>query len=871
MNAKMSGSVLPVAEANDNPLRWGSSAAFLRLAVVCMLAGSGAYGIAVVAFAPGQASRILAVLLLASVAVVAAYFLLRERVGAVVRTLSLGVWASVTFISFFFGGVGGTLIIIYPLTILLTGWLIGTRMAVLLTALTVLTTFAFTLCELAGVLPVAPPTSPVLRWVVQCFVFVLSAALITHAVRSYRQRLDEVQRLGAELAQRSAELQAREADLNRAQAVSQVGSWVYDLVNDRMVLSDETCRIFGVAPGSTGDYTTYRSHVHPPDRKSVDRAWRAAIEGQGVFDNEHRIRCGKVVRWVRQRAEFEFDSTGRAVRSVGTTQDVTDRRRKAALTELLEALARATNEAPTPELAMRACLERIYSYGNWALGHVAIFEPGQFRGEPPVSFWRSDDMQRFKAFISYSDRFSYSAPTGRFVGAAVRDRRAVWVEDFGKLEGRGRAAVAAGFGLRAGLAFPVFAGGEVAGFLEFFARSARPPDELLLEAVHTITGQLSRLIERRRGETELERRVIQRTAELEAANRELNSFSYAIAHDMRAPVRAINGFSEIVLRANEGRLDEASVGYLRRIVAGSRHMGYLIDDLLKLARLSRQEMRRQPVDLSAMASSVAAEIALAQPQRRVPVEVRPGMTVEADATLMRAVLDNLIGNACKPRGRRRRTLRSASRKAMARWRISYVTTVSVSTCATPTSCSCPSSGCITPTSLKAPASDSPPSSASSTVTAAVSGSTANRAAAPRCSSRCPLATEAPCRGCAGDGHRLALGHRTAHSPTKQKGGVNERIRGSQEEHSLQSHPPRPCDAGAWRTGRGRCRGGGRCARLSVATGTHAGHGVAGQRGRHPRAIGRAKADRELEATNRHRQSAERGRYHRFANPRRSGA
>ena len=149
----------------------------------------------------------------------------------------------------------------------------------------------------------------------------------------------------------------------------------------------------------------------------------------------------------------------------------------------------------------------------------------------------------------------------------------------------------------------------------------------------------------------LESRVAQRTAELEIANSELNSFSYTIAHDMRAPVRAINGFSEMVLKNNEGKLDAISVGHLKRVVAGSRHMGALIDDLLNLARLSRQEMRRQSFSMSETAEGVITALATAQPQRAVSVVVQSQIQAYADPGLARAVLDNLIGNAWKFTGK----------------------------------------------------------------------------------------------------------------------------------------------------------------------------------------------------------------------------
>ena len=116
---------------------------------------------------------------------------------------------------------------------------------------------------------------------------------------------------------------------------------------------------------------------------------------------------------------------------------------------------------------------------------------------------------------------------------------------------------------------------------------------------------------------------------------------------MRAPVRAINGFAELVLRHNEGGLDATSLGHLRRIVAGSLHMSNLIDDLLNLARLSRQEMKRQRFDLSSVAGSIAAELRAANPPRHVEISIQADMPINADPGLMRAALDNLISNAWK--------------------------------------------------------------------------------------------------------------------------------------------------------------------------------------------------------------------------------
>jgi signal transduction histidine kinase len=145
----------------------------------------------------------------------------------------------------------------------------------------------------------------------------------------------------------------------------------------------------------------------------------------------------------------------------------------------------------------------------------------------------------------------------------------------------------------------------------------------------------------------LEQRVAERTRQLELANRELESFSYSVSHDLRAPLRAIDGFSQILSRNYERLLDEKGKDYLGRVQRASQRMGELIDDILHLSRVGRQEMTRAPVDLSRLAQEIAGELCQAEPERRVEFAIAPGMVVEADARLMRIALENLIGNAWK--------------------------------------------------------------------------------------------------------------------------------------------------------------------------------------------------------------------------------
>jgi PAS domain S-box-containing protein len=145
----------------------------------------------------------------------------------------------------------------------------------------------------------------------------------------------------------------------------------------------------------------------------------------------------------------------------------------------------------------------------------------------------------------------------------------------------------------------------------------------------------------------LEQRVRERTAELEASNQELESFSYSVSHDLRAPLRALHGFSHLLTEEYAGCIDANGQHYLARIRAASQRMGDLIDNLLDLARVSRQELKRAQIDLSAMAEEALAELREQQPQRTVSWSVAPNLSAQADPVLIKALLDNLLRNAWK--------------------------------------------------------------------------------------------------------------------------------------------------------------------------------------------------------------------------------
>jgi len=156
--------------------------------------------------------------------------------------------------------------------------------------------------------------------------------------------------------------------------------------------------------------------------------------------------------------------------------------------------------------------------------------------------------------------------------------------------------------------------------------------------------------ERKRAEDDIRKlnsQLVQRSAQLEASNKELEAFSYSVSHDLRAPLRGIDGFSQAVLEDYDEKLDESGRSYLRRVRAASQRMSQLIDAMLNLARLTRAEIHTQTFDMSAVVRAILDDFQKMEPDRQVECIVANNVFATADPQLLRAVLENLLGNAWK--------------------------------------------------------------------------------------------------------------------------------------------------------------------------------------------------------------------------------
>jgi PAS domain S-box-containing protein len=231
---------------------------------------------------------------------------------------------------------------------------------------------------------------------------------------------------------------------------------------------------------------------------------------------------------------------------------------------------------------------------------------------------------------------------------AIRERSALWIESLDEWRTRyPDDPVAHSEGGHAAAVIPLVTLDGSVGVVSITFLSARRFDDDERRFLLSVCQQCTQALERAR----LYDSELRRAVELRSVNHELESFAYSVSHDLRSPLRGIDGFSKLVVERYSDRLDDAGKGYLARIQAATVRMSSLIDDLLKLSRVTRTELHLQSVDVSDMAHDVLIDLVTAEPGRNITSVIEPGMVAQADSQLLRVVLENLLGNAWKFTGK----------------------------------------------------------------------------------------------------------------------------------------------------------------------------------------------------------------------------
>ena len=402
-----------------------------------------------------------------------------------------------------------------------------------------------------------------------------------------------------------------QARLKKAQAIGHVGSWEYDLSTGQIWGSDESFRIYGMTPPPDNALSITQIEACIPERERVHQALADLINENRPYNLQFTIHplndAPPVI--ITSIAELLRDERGQPVRVVGVIHDVTEQVKALEALRASEARFRGLVEQSIAGIYIFS--RDRYLYVNRRFAEIFGYDEAELLERlAPTDVIAPED--RPLALQRVEDRITGRLQSVHYTARGIRkDGVRLWLEIHGnRIEGDGQPLVA--------------------GVLLDITERKRAEDEI------------------RRLNAELENRVSERTVQLEAANKGLETFAYSVSHDLKAPLRGIDGYSRLLQEEYASRLDEEGQLFIRNIRQGAGQMSALIDDLLAYSRMERRALRDDPLDLAQLVEKVVAERAgdIAAQGATVRVDVPP-VAVRADLDGLAQVLRNLLDNALK--------------------------------------------------------------------------------------------------------------------------------------------------------------------------------------------------------------------------------
>ncbi|MFQ5645113.1 MAG: PAS domain S-box protein, partial [Thiogranum sp.] len=400
-------------------------------------------------------------------------------------------------------------------------------------------------------------------------------------------------------------------NLTEAQQLAHIGNWELDLVKDTLEWSDEIFRIFEIDPEQfQPSYEGFLNAIHPDDRDRVNQAYTDSLENKAPYNITHRLlmKDGRI-KYVHEFCSTHFDDHGQPLRSIGLVQDITERKKiederfKSACewTQAMDSISDAIYLIDLDDRVIRA---------NKTFYQLTGLKPEQVIGH---------------------DINQLMHPEGEPAPCPVCQARKAREDALIVMEAS-------------------HPDNPVQRPIEIMLRVVRDTHEdpvSILMRIRDLTRQREIENRLRQQQEYLEVEVEKRTAELTQVNKELEAFSYSISHDLRAPLRAINGFATALCEDYAEKFDDTANDYLARISAGANRMATLIDDLLMLSRINRQEINKSPCNLSHMAHNIRLQLEEQHPRDNLQWKIQEQLSVKGDLNLIHVALENMFSNALK--------------------------------------------------------------------------------------------------------------------------------------------------------------------------------------------------------------------------------
>jgi PAS domain S-box-containing protein len=388
-----------------------------------------------------------------------------------------------------------------------------------------------------------------------------------------------------------------------------LGIWNWNTITGELIWSDKCKALFGIPLDETMSYPRFSAALHPEDRERTDLAVKDALDNHRDYDIEYRsLWPDGSIHWLAAKGRGYYDATGKALRLEGVVLDITEH--KLAAEELREREARY-------KTLVENIPQKIFMKDRNCRFVTVSKNFARDLGVRPEEFAGKEDYDLFPKGLA--DK--YHADDVRII-------------ETGKTENLEEKYMVAG--------------------KETWVNTIKTPVRDENGEIVGVLGIFWDITERKRAEeeirllnTELEQRVSQRTSQLEAANKELEAFTYSVSHDLRAPLRHASGYVELLSKRCQSDLPENGQHYLSSIADSVRQMGVLIDDLLQFSRTGRMELRQRDIDMNGIVQQTIESLRQDNPDRTIEWALGVLPSVSGDDAMLRLVWMNLLSNAIK--------------------------------------------------------------------------------------------------------------------------------------------------------------------------------------------------------------------------------